>query len=58
MGSYICGVISKVTVVIIHTRALITTLLTTHEPPSKTSPGRDAAALAVPVPPWFRQSRL
>ena len=30
----ISGVISKVTIVIIHIRGLITPLVTTHEPPS------------------------
>ena len=36
----ISGVISKVTIVITHTRGLITILITTHEPPSNGSHGK------------------
>ena len=35
MGSYKCGVISRVTVLITHIKGLITLRITTHEPPSR-----------------------
>ena len=49
----ISGVISKVTIVITHIRGLITPLISTHEPPSKTS-GSGSRFLSS----WFRVEGL
>ena len=50
MGSFIRGLISRVTVVINHIKGLITPLITTHEPPSRTSldPKRNSPTRSTP----------